>query len=73
MGTSSFLFPICHDGPLYGKVQALQAARRQMLPVWMDPVLLMREDASDASSDEEQGWPGLEDLLPVYKLKDRTK
>ena len=38
LSTQSFLFPICHDVYTYGRVRQLQAARRSILPLLMNPV-----------------------------------
>lgn len=40
IGTQSFIFPICHDAGLYGRVIEVQAARRDIAPVLMDSVVL---------------------------------
>lgn len=38
--TQSFVFPICHDVYLYGRVTEMQAAKRSLLqPVLLDPVV----------------------------------
>ena len=39
IGTSSFVFPVCHDPLLYGKVKEVQAARRSLNPILADPVV----------------------------------
>eukprot|EP00978_Attheya_sp_CCMP212_P033937 scaffold139743_cov55-Attheya_sp.AAC.1 len=38
IGTQCFIFPICHDAALYGRVMEVQAARRHIAPVLLDPV-----------------------------------
>jgi len=40
IGTQCFIFPICHDAGLYGRVMEVQAARRNIAPVLMDSVWL---------------------------------
>ncbi|CAB9510447.1 expressed unknown protein [Seminavis robusta] len=40
LGVQNFVFPICHDGFLYGKVIQIQASRRQIAPVLVVPELL---------------------------------
>ena len=40
IGTQCFIFPICHDAGLYGRVMEVQAARRSIAPVLMDSVWL---------------------------------
>ena len=40
IGTQCFIFPICHDAGLYGRVMEVQAARRSIAPVLGDSVLL---------------------------------
>lgn len=39
IGTQSFIFPVCHDVGLYGKLLEVQAARRNLGPLLADPVL----------------------------------
>lgn len=39
IGTQSFIFPVCHDVGLYGKVLDVQAARRNIAPLLADPVI----------------------------------
>jgi hypothetical protein len=38
--TQSFIFPICHDVGLYGRVLEVQTARRSIAPTLVDPVLM---------------------------------
>lgn len=40
IGTQCFIFPICHDAGLYGRVMEVQAARRSIAPVLIDSVVL---------------------------------
>lgn len=40
IGTQCFIFPICHDAQLYGRVMEVQAARRNIAPVLMDSVVM---------------------------------
>ena len=40
IGTQCFIFPICHDSGLHGRVMEVQAARRNIAPVLMDSVWL---------------------------------
>jgi hypothetical protein len=40
IGTQCFIFPICHDQGLYGKVLEVQAARRSIAPVLVDPIVM---------------------------------
>jgi hypothetical protein len=40
IGTQCFIFPICHDAGLYGRVMEVQAARRSIAPVLVDSVLI---------------------------------
>jgi len=58
--TRSFLFPICHDKELYGKVKDIQSKRRQMLPELVDPVLLdmMKEECQNNERDGEANRSG---------------
>eukprot|EP00934_Nitzschia_sp_Nitz4_P002038 Nitzschia sp. Nitz4//scaffold56_size114212//60999//61829//NITZ4_003951-RA/size114212-processed-gene-0.66-mRNA-1//-1//CDS//3329554709//2038//frame0 len=39
ISTQSFIFPVCHDTGLYGKVLEIQAARRTIAPLLVDPVI----------------------------------
>jgi hypothetical protein len=38
--TQSFIFPICHDVGLYGRVLEVQTARRSIAPTLVDPVVM---------------------------------
>jgi hypothetical protein len=38
--TQSFIFPICHDVGLYGRVLEVQTARRSIAPTLVDPVIM---------------------------------
>jgi hypothetical protein len=40
LSVQCFIFPICHDGFLYGKVMQVQASRRAIAPVLVDKELL---------------------------------
>lgn len=40
IGVQSFVFPVCHDSGLYGRVMEVQAARRNIAPVLMDSTWL---------------------------------
>lgn len=40
IGTQCFIFPICHDAGLYGRVMEVQAARRSIAPMLVDSVLI---------------------------------
>lgn len=40
ISTQCFIFPICHDAGLYGRVMEVQAARRNIAPELMDSVTL---------------------------------
>eukprot|EP00536_Pseudo-nitzschia_multiseries_P006506 jgi/Psemu1/193301/e_gw1.139.91.1 len=48
IGTQNFVFPVCHDQHLYGKVREIQATLRSMKPVLTDSVVL---DAIVAETD----------------------
>ena len=37
--TKSFIFPICHDATLYGRIMEVQKARRTIAPLLVDPIL----------------------------------
>ena len=64
IATKSFIFPICHDAELYGKVLDLQAARRDFAHDMLDKVLI---DAinEEGGADAELSLAG--DLFPVYR------
>lgn len=38
--TKSFIFPICHDAELYGRILEVQKARRKMMPILQDSILM---------------------------------
>lgn len=40
IGVQCFIFPICHDGYLYGKAMQVQASRRAIAPILTDQVLM---------------------------------
>lgn len=40
IGIQSFIFPVCHDPALYGRVMEVQGARRNIAPALMDSVWL---------------------------------
>ena len=48
ISTQCFIFPVCHDVGLYGKVLDVQGARRSIAPILVDPVIqeLMISEAS---------------------------
>ncbi len=48
LGTQNFIFPVCHDQALYGKILEIQASRRSIEPVLADPVIqdVMRRGGS---------------------------
>ena len=37
--TKSFIFPVCHDPTLYGRIMEVQKARRTIAPLLVDPIL----------------------------------
>ncbi|KAG7368785.1 hypothetical protein IV203_031528 [Nitzschia inconspicua] len=39
IGTQSFLFPVCHDAGLYGKILDIQSARRSLEPLLADTTI----------------------------------
>jgi len=66
--TKSFIFPICHDAKLYGKVLDIQSARREIGPELMDKTLLdtIRDElGEDATFPSSEGG-----LLPFYRLEE---
>lgn len=48
VGAQNFIFPVCHDKHLYGKILEMQASRRSMGPILNDSVVLdvIRAEAS---------------------------
>jgi hypothetical protein len=40
VGAQNFIFPVCHDKHLYGKILEMQATRRSMEPVLTDSVVM---------------------------------
>ena len=64
IGTQSFIFPVCHDVELYGKVLEVQAARRNLGPLLSDPVIqdVVRKEShqqgSGALRKREKKTPG---------------
>lgn len=48
IGAHSFIFPVCHDVGLYGRVLEVQAARRTIAPLLVDPVIqdVVRNEAN---------------------------
>jgi hypothetical protein len=71
IGTPCFIFPVCHDVGLYGKVREVQQARRSIAPLLLDPVLqdmvrnegalqgpgALRRRDKKASNEEEEEEP----------------
>lgn len=55
IGTQSFIFPVCHDIGLYGKVRGVQAARRDIAPLLVDPVI--QEVIQNESNLQGSGAP----------------
>mmetsp|Transcript_12315 Transcript_12315/g.24669 ORF Transcript_12315/g.24669 Transcript_12315/m.24669 type:complete len:223 (+) Transcript_12315:564-1232(+) len=40
VGAQNFIFPVCHDKHLYGKILEIQATRRSMEPILTDSVVM---------------------------------
>jgi len=40
IGTQNFVFPVCHDQHLYGKIREIQVTRREMEPILTDSVIM---------------------------------
>lgn len=59
VGKQCFIFPICHDAALYGRVMEVQAARRNLAPVLVDPVLMdmVRDEGRALVLGEKEGAP----------------
>ena len=49
ISTQCFIWPICHDVGLYGKVMDVQSARRSIAPLMVDNVLMDMVEAEGAS------------------------
>lgn len=60
VGALNFIFPVCHDKHLYGKILEIQATRRSMEPLLTDSVVM---DVIRAEND----------LIGVSSLKKRLK
>ncbi len=56
IGTQCFIFPICHDAGLYGRVLEVQAAQRNIAPLLVDSVVMemVRTEAVAASADAKR-------------------
>ena len=63
LGAQNFIFPVCHDKHLYGKILEIQATRRSMEPILMDSVVM---DVIRAETASLQGPLG-------KKRRDRDK
>jgi hypothetical protein len=64
----SFIFPICHNATLYGKVLDIQSARRDIGPELTDKVMM---DTIRDECGEDATFPSSEgDVLPSYRLDD---
>ena len=63
IGTQCFIFPICHDAELYGRVKEVQKERRQLVPLMMDPVIM---DMVKTEAGEEASFYS-NDILPTHK------
>jgi hypothetical protein len=48
IGTQNFIFPVCHDQALYGKILDIQTSRRSIEPVLADPAIqdIMRREGA---------------------------
>lgn len=64
IGTQCFIFPICHDAALYGRVLEVQAARRKIAPVIVDQIWwdMIKEEGGEGAD-----WPIENSFLPVHK------
>jgi len=55
--TKCFIFPICHDAALYGRVKEVQAARRQIASAIVEPVwaeMLRGEPTEDKEKEGDE-------------------
>lgn len=59
IGTQCFIFPVCHDAGLYGRVMEVQAARRSIEPVLLDNVWmdLVRKEGGRLGKSAVVGAP----------------
>uniref|UniRef100_A0A7S2EC34 Uncharacterized protein n=1 Tax=Trieres chinensis TaxID=1514140 RepID=A0A7S2EC34_TRICV len=74
VGTQCFIFPVCHDAALYGRVMEVQAARRNVAPVLLDPVLMdMVRNEGAALVRGERGAEGDNDDDPEGAAKLQTR
>jgi len=57
IASKSFIFPICHDAGLYGRVLEVQSARRSIAPHLVDPILaeLVRTEGRQVVRNMEAG------------------
>merc|ERR1712137_493491 len=77
IGTQCFIFPICHDSGLHGRVMEVQAARRNIAPVLMDSVFAdminaeggrLRKGSAVAANEtlDDEDDNAEEELLPTW-------
>ena len=68
--TQCFIFPICHDAALYGRVMEIQAARRNIAPILLDPVILncIEEERQNIIVDSFYIYMMEEDQQREYQL-----
>ena len=73
IGTQSFIFPICHDAILYGRVMEVQAARRNLASVLVDPVMAkcIEDEGMDVLGETMYGW--IDDEETSYGDKEASK
>lgn len=57
IGPQAFIFPICHDAGLYGRVLEVQAAQRNLAPLLMDSAVMemIRTEAVTTSATKRTG------------------
>ncbi len=63
--TKSFIFPICHDALLYGKVLDIQAARRDFAHDMVDKVTIDLINSEGGGVDIEPAVAN--DIFPIYR------
>lgn len=56
VGTQNFIFPVCHDKHLYGKILEIQETRRSMEPILTDSVVM---DVIRAETDLQRPFGAL--------------
>jgi len=74
IGTQSFIFPVCHDVGLYGRILEVQAARRNLGPLLADPIIqdVVRQEAQAAQQEKRNAAEASSSLRKKENNKGRT-